>query len=99
MAANQLITKPRKETDMRILMADADADTMPQTYYLRDVFSEVVGRIDKCKKDGTMFRFRAVYAPIPVVDGRMQKTGMIAVDPNSIILVGEEPKETGNNGK
>lgn len=92
MPANQLITKPREETDMRILMADAD--TMPQTYYLRDVFSEVVGRIDKCKKDGTMFRFRAVYAPAPapVVDGRMQKTGMIAVDPNSIILVGEKPK-------
>lgn len=41
-----------------------------------------------------MFRFRAVYAPVPVVDGRMQKTGMIAVDPNSIILVGEEPKVT-----
>jgi hypothetical protein len=95
MPANQLITKPREETDMRILVADAD--TMPQTYYLRDVFSEVVGRIDKCKKDGTMFRFRAVYTPVPVVDGRMQKTGMIAVDPNSIILVGEEPKETGNN--
>lgn len=33
-----------------------------------------------------------IYAPVPVVDGRMQKTGMIAVDPNSIILVGEEPK-------
>lgn len=95
MPSNQLITKPREETDMRILVADAD--TMPQTYYLRDVFSEVVGRIDKCKKGGTMFRFRAVYAPVPVVDGRMQKTGMIAVDPNSIILVGEEPKETGNN--
>lgn len=89
MPANQLITKPREETDMRILMADAD--TMPQTYYLRDVFSEVVGRIDKCKKDGTMFRFRAFYGS---VDGRMKKTGMIAVDPNSIILVGEEPKVT-----
>lgn len=36
MPANQLITQPRKETDLRILMADAD--TMPQTYYLRDVY-------------------------------------------------------------
>lgn len=34
-----------------------------------------------------------IYATIPGVDGRMQKTGMIAVDPNSIILVGEKPKE------
>lgn len=89
MPANQLITQPRKETDLRMLMADAD--TMPQTYYLRDVFSEVVGRIDKCKKEGTMFRFRAFYGS---VDSRMKKTGMIAVDPNSIILVGEEPKVT-----
>ena len=97
MPANQLITKPREETDLRILMADTDM--MPQAYYLHDVFGEVVGRIDKCKKDGTMFRFRAVYTTVPVVDGRMQKTGMIAVDPNSIILVGEEPKETGNNEK
>ncbi|MFR0596632.1 hypothetical protein ACLUWZ_05650 [Limosilactobacillus mucosae] len=86
MPANQLITKPREETDMRILIADAD--TMPQTYYLRDVFSEVVGRIDKCKKDGTMFRFRAVYDPI----GRTPKTGMVAVDPKLIISVREEPK-------
>ena len=71
MPANQLITQPRKETDLRILIADAD--TMPQTYYLHDVFSEVVGRIDKCKKDGAMFRFREVYAPVPVVDGRMKR--------------------------
>lgn len=92
MPANQLITQPRKETDLRILMVDTDI--MPQAYYLHDVFGEVVGRIDKCKKEETMFRFRAFYGS---VDGRMKKTGMIAVDPNSIILVGEEPKETGNN--
>lgn len=73
MPANQLITQPRKETDLRILMADTDI--MPQTYYLHDVFGEVVGRIDKCKKEGTMFRFRSFYGP--VVDGRMPKTGML----------------------
>lgn len=86
MPANQLITKPREETDMRILIADAD--TMPQTYYLRDVFSEVVGRIDKCKKDGTMFRFRAIYD----FDTDTPTTGMVAIDPKMIISVCENPK-------
>lgn len=86
MPANQLITQPRKETDLRILMADTNS--MPQAYYLHDVFGEVVGRIDKCKKDGTMFRFRAIYDPI----GRTPKTGMVAVDPKLIISVREEPK-------
>lgn len=33
----------------------------------------------------------------PDIDKQINK--WIAVDPNSIILVGEKPKETGNNGK
>lgn len=86
MPANQLITQPREETDMRILIADAD--TMPYTYHLRDVFSETVGRISSCKQKGIMFRFLAIYDPI----GRTPKTGMVAVDPKLIISVREEPK-------